>query len=45
MIQEWKELCNVKCYDADGDQKVWSQNKGESKVREMKSPNYFTIVH
>jgi len=29
----------------DGDQKVWSQNKGESKVREAKSPNCFTIVH
>jgi len=30
---------------ADGDQKVWSQNKGESKVREVISPNCFTIVH
>ena len=32
------------CY-TDGDQKVWSQNKGESKVREMKSPSCFLIVH
>jgi len=30
---------------ADRDQKVWSRNKDESKIREMKSPNYFTIVH
>jgi len=29
----------------DGDQKIWSQNKGKSKIREVKSPNYFTIVH
>ena len=31
----------------DGDQKVWSWNKGESKVkvREVKSLSYFTIVH
>jgi len=29
----------------DGDQKVWSWNKGESKVREAKSPSCFTIVH
>jgi len=32
-------------YSTDGDQKVWSWNKGESKVREAKSPNCFTIVH
>jgi len=29
----------------DGDQKVWSWNKDESKVREAKSSNYFIIVH
>ena len=29
----------------DRDQKVWSQNKGENKVRETNSPNCFTIVY
>jgi len=29
----------------DRDQKVWSRNKGKSKVREAKSPSCFTIVH
>ena len=31
--------------NVDGDQKVWSQNKGESKIREVKSSNCFTIVY
>ena len=30
---------------SDGDQKVWSWNKSKNKVREVKSPNCFTIVH
>jgi len=33
------------CDNVNGDQKVWSWNKGESKVREAKSPSCFTIVH
>ena len=43
---ELERMLKRKIWDhVDGDQKVWSRNKGESKVREAKSPNCFTIVH
>jgi len=40
-----REGLNEARWSTDGDQKVRSQNKGESEVREAKSPSCFTIVH